>query len=129
MNITLLPPVPQTPLLYRATALNVNQANTDIGTFTGLPTLYIVRRLTFNNASATPTLATVALRTAAAGAGTAIVTAQALSTLSAASTFVDSTLAVTTATQNSATLVLRAVAAAGVAATVDATLEIEVLVP
>ena len=119
----------QTPQIYRLTGLNVNQANTDLGSFTGLPALYVVRRLTFNNASATPTLSTVDLRTAAAGAGTAIVSAQALASLTAAATLVDATLAVTTSTQTASSLVVRGVAAAGGAATVDATLVIDVLTP
>jgi hypothetical protein len=115
---------PNVPLVYRLTTLNVNQTNTDVGTFSNLPSKYIVRRLTFDNASATPTLSTVSLRTATGGGGTAIVNAQALSSLSATTTFVDSTLAVTTTVQTASSLVVRAVAAAGGAATVDATLEI-----
>jgi hypothetical protein len=112
------------PMILRAKSLDVNQTGADIGSFTNLPPRYIVRRLTFDNASATPTLSTVSLRTATGGGGTAIVSAQALSTLSATTTFVDSTLAVTTTAQTASTLTLRAVAAAGGAATVDATLEI-----
>lgn len=96
-------------LVYRATGLNTNQTNTDIGSFTGLPARYIVRRLTVDNASATPTLSTVSLRTATGGGGTAIVNAQALSTLTAATTFLDSTLAVTTSVQTASTLTIRAV--------------------
>jgi len=111
------------PMIFQLSGLNVNQANTDIGTFTGLPPRYIVRKLYFNNASAAPTLATVDLRTAAAGAGSAIVSAQVLSTLSSAGVVLDSTLALTTA-QTAPSLVVRAVAAAGGAATVDAALEI-----
>ena len=110
--------------IFRATGLNVNQTNTDIGSFTNLPSRYIVRRLTVDNASATPTLSTVSLRTATGGAGTAIVNAQALSGLTAATTFLDSVLAVTTSVQTTSTLTIRAVAAAGAPATCDFTLEI-----
>jgi len=113
-----------TPLIFRTKALNVNQTNTDIGSFAGLPARYIVRRFTVDNASATPTLSTIALRTATGGGGTAIVTAQALSTLSAATTFIDATLAVTTSAQTASTLTIRAVAAAGTTSTCDFTLEI-----
>lgn len=117
-----------TPLLYQLFGLNLNVgANTDIGTFTGLPARYIVRRLTFQNASATPTLSTVDLRTAAGGGGTAIVAAQALASLSTTVIVVDSTLAVSSV-QTASSLIVRAVAAAGVGATVDATLEITPLV-
>lgn len=115
-------------LVFCLTGLNINQTATDIGTFTGLPAKYIVRRLTFDNASATPTLSTVSLRTAAAGGGTAIVNAQALVSLNGATVFLDSTLAVTANTQTASSLVLRAVAAAGLASTVDCTLEIEPLI-
>jgi hypothetical protein len=112
------------PLVYRATGLNVNQTNTDIGSYTTLPAKYIVRRFTVDNCSATPTSSTVSLRTAIGGGGTAIVNAAALATLTATTTFLDTSLAVTTATQSTATLTIRSVAAAGGAATCDFTLEI-----
>lgn len=113
------------PLVYRATGVNLNAgANTDSGsTFTNLPAKYLILHLFFDNASGTPTLSTMALRTASGGGGTAIVTAQALTTLSAANITVDSVLAVTT-TQTAATLYLRNVAAAGGVMTADATLEV-----
>lgn len=113
------------PLVYRATGINLNAgANTDSGsTFTNLPAKYIILHLFFDNASGTPTLSTIALRTASGGGGTAIVTAQALSSLSTTNITVDSVLAVTT-TQTASTLYLRNVAAVGSAMTVDATLEV-----
>lgn len=117
------------PLVYRAKGLNINQVNTDVGSFSTLPARYIVRRLTFDNASATPTLSTVSLRTATGGGGTAIVSVQALSSLSASTTFLDSTLAVTATVQTASTLTIRAVTAAGTAATVDVTLEVVPLNP
>lgn len=117
--------LPDLPLIYRAKSVNLNAgANTDSGsTFTNLPAKYLVLHLWFDNASGTPTLSTVALRTASGGGGTAIVTAQALSSLSAANITLDSVLAVTT-TQTAGTLYLRNVAAVGSAMTADATLEI-----
>lgn len=117
-------PSPSGTQILRAKSLNVNQVNTDIGSFTGLPSRYIVRRFTWENCSATPTLATVDLRTAAAGGGTAIVSAQALAALSASTTFLDSTLAVVATVQTASTLTIRGVAAAGGASTCDASLEI-----
>ena len=53
---------------YRLNAVNLNQAATDLGSFTGLPSSYRVLRLTALNASTSLTLATLDLRTAAAGA-------------------------------------------------------------
>ena len=116
------------PLLYRVTSLNVNQTNTDVGTFTGLPAKYIVGALWFDNASATPTLSTISLRTAAGGGGNAIVNLQALSTLTSPTVLLSAVLAITNAIQTASTLVLRSVVAAGQAATVDATLLIYPLV-
>lgn len=112
------------PLIYRAKGLNVNQTATDIGSFTNLPARYIVRRLYFENASTTPALSTVDLRTASGGGGTAIAAAVALSSLTTSSTLLDATLAVTSSVQTVPTLTLRAVAAAGTASTIDVTLEV-----
>lgn len=113
-------------LIYRAKGINLNAgANTDVTpTITGLPARYIVRRVTFENASGTPTLATIALRTASGGGGTAIVTAQALSSLNATTVYLDGTLAVTSTVLTADTLTFRNVAAAGGAMTVDATVEV-----
>lgn len=110
---------------YQLTGLNVNQTGADIGTFTGLPSKYAVRRLTLFDASTSLTLATLDLRTAAAGAGNAVVAAFALAALTAASKFIDATLAITADYQTAASLIVRAVTAQGGAATVSAVLEIE----
>ena len=112
---------------YVLTGLNVNAAATDIGTFTGLPTKYRVIRCALFDASASLTLATVDLRTAAGGAGTALVAAFAAIALTASTKFVDATLAAiaTTDYQNNSSLVLRCVTAQGAAATISAMLEIE----
>jgi hypothetical protein len=116
------------PLIYRAKAINLNAgANTDVATISGLPSRYIIRRASFENASATPTLATVALRTAAAGGGTAIVTAQVLSSLTTTTKFIDVTFAANADAQTAPTLTLRTVANAGSAITVDFTIVVDPL--
>lgn len=120
-------PATRFPMIFRLTGLNVNQANTDLGSFTGLPARYIVRALWFENASATPTLSTISLRTASGGGGSAIINAQALSSLVSSTTLLSATMAIN-AVQTVSSLVLRADVAAGGAATVDATLEIVPLV-
>lgn len=109
---------------YKLTGMNLNAALTDIGSFTGLPTKYRVMRLFGYDASTSLTLATVDLRTAAAGAGTAIVSAGVLSALTGATKFVDITLSVTGDYQTVATLTLRNVTAQGGAATASFQLEI-----
>lgn len=112
------------PLVYRATGVNLNSLNTDVATFSNLPSKYIVRRFTGNNASVSLTLATVDLRTAAGGAGTAIISAGALTALTGASKFIDLTLAVTGDTQTAPTLTIRNVTPQGAAVTADFTLEV-----
>ncbi len=109
---------------YKLTGINLNSALTDVGTFSGLPAKYRVMRLVGFDTSTSLTLATVDLRTAASGAGTAIVAAYALSGLSAASKFADATLAVTADYQTVASLILRNVTAQGGAATASFILEI-----
>jgi len=110
---------------YRLTGMNVNQATTDLGSFTGLPASYLVRRLTALNGSISLTTATVDLRTAAGGAGVAIASAAALSAITAAGLTADLALAVTNGIQSVASLVLRNVTPQGAAATCDFILEIE----
>jgi hypothetical protein len=110
---------------YRVNAVNLNQIATDLTPFTGLPAAYRVRRLTVLNASTSLTLATLDLRTAAAGAGVAIVAAQALATLTGSGLAFDATLAVTTGIQTVASLIPRVVTSQGGAATCDLILEIE----
>lgn len=112
------------PCIYKLSGVSLNSAATDVGTFTGLPAKYIVRRLTVTNASTSLTLATVSLHTTTGGGGTAIVSIQALSGLTGSGKFVDLTLAVTTDTQTASSLVLRNITAQGSAATADAYLEI-----
>ncbi len=109
---------------YKITAINLNSALTDVGSFTGLPAKYRVMRLMGYDTSTSLTLATVDLRTATAGGGTAVVSAYALSGLSAATKFADATLAVTADYQTVGTLTLRNVTAQGGAATASFLLEI-----
>lgn len=115
------------PIIFRAKGLNVNQVTTDIGSFTGLPSRYIPRRFSVDNCSATPTLATIDLRTATGGAGSAVVVASPLSSLTASTTIFDATLAITTTVQTASTLTIRSVAAAGSTATCDFTLVVDPL--
>jgi len=111
-------------LIYKATGVNLNSANTDVASIAGLPSSYIVRRVTVTNASTTPTLATYSLRTATGGGGVAIVSAQLLTALSATTKFVDSTLAITADIQTASTLTVRCIAANGSALTADFVIEI-----
>ena len=106
------------------TGVNLNSAVTDVGSFTGLPAKYRVMRLTGYDASTSLTLATVDLRTATAGGGTAVVSAGVLSALTGATKLVDAVLAVTTDYQTVATLTLRNVTAQGAAATASFCIEI-----
>jgi hypothetical protein len=101
--------------------ISANSAATDVGSFVGLPTKYRINKLTIFDASTSLTLATVDLRDAAAGAGNAIVAAQALAALTAANLFLDATLAITSQ-QSAATLFLRNVTAQGAPATISAVL-------
>lgn len=113
------------PLVYRAKAVNLNAGiATDVATITGLPARYIVRRVTFENASGTPTLATVGVFTGAGGTGTTVVTAQALSSLNATTVYLDGTLAITSTVLTSSSLTIRNIAVAGSAMTVDCTIEV-----
>lgn len=109
---------------FLITGISLNAAVTDVGMFTGLPAKYRISKLTGFDTSTSLTLATVDLRTAAAGAGTAIIAAYALAGLTAATKQVDCTLAVTTDYQTAATLYLRNITPQGGAATASFLLEI-----
>lgn len=109
---------------YIQTGINVNSAATDVGSFTNLPAKYRVVRCQPFDASINLTTATYDLRTATGGGGTAIVAAQALSALTAASKFVDSTLAVTADYQTASTLTIRNVTAQGAPATCSFLLDV-----
>lgn len=108
------------------TGLNINQTNTDIGTITGLPAKYRVRKVSFFDASAdlTLSLATVGLFTAAAGAGSGLVALALIQALTGATKITDMTV-VGTDYQTAATLYLRVGVTNGAAATVSAAVEIE----
>lgn len=88
---------------------------------------YLVRAVTACGASANlaATTATLSLRTAAAGAGTAIVALQPLTSLASASVAADLTLAVTATAQTAGTLFLRIVQGlTPVAGTINVVIEI-----
>ncbi len=117
-------------LQYILTSVNVNSLNTDVGTFSGLPAKYIIRRLTAFDASTGLTLAAIDLRTAPGGGGTTLVNGFVLSALTGATSYVDCTLATAAATtyQAAASLFVRNTIAQGGAATITLELEIEVCV-
>lgn len=115
---------------FTLTGVNVNALNTDVGTFTGLPAKYIVRRVTVYDASGALTLAALDLRTTTGGGGIALITAFVLSAIAGITSYVDATLATaaTTVVQTAASLVVRCVIAQGSAATVSIDLDVEVLI-
>lgn len=113
--------------IYRLSGLNINVANTDIGTFTGLPSQYILRRVTAYLASRLIAVASVSLFTGAGGTGTNLVNAFVLNTLST-TTFLDLTLVAQTTVLTSSSLVLRNVTPTGAAATCSFQIEISPLI-
>lgn len=116
-------------LQYILTGVDVNSAGADVGTFTGLPAKYIIRKLTAFDASTGLTLAAIDLRTASGGGGTTLVNGFVLSALTGATSYVDCTLATAAATtyQTGTSLFVRNTIAQGGAATISLCLEIEVL--
>lgn len=100
--------------------VNLNSAGSDNAVSIGAEK-YIVRKLIVTNPSTSLaiSIATLGLFTAAAGGGTTVVAAATLTALTAASKFVDMTLALTTDSLTAATLYIRNVLAHGSAATVD----------
>src|SRR3954468_6333779 len=107
---------------YVLTGVNVNAAATDVGSFTlTLPTVYRVTRFTIFNASTALGTATIDLRDAGAGAGTALVSAQATTLLTGATKFVDATLVAALGTDyvTATSLFVRCVTAQGAPATVS----------
>jgi len=107
--------------------VNVNSANTDVATITGLPSKYRVIRFTGYDASISLTTATLSLFTGAGGTGTALVSAQSLAALTSAPVYSDITLAAaaTGQYQTATTLYIRNVVAQGAAATASFLLEVE----
>lgn len=110
----------------RQTLVNLNSAATDVATLT-LPASYVIIALRLYAASTSLTTATLDLRTAAGGAGTALASAASLSAATAATKVISVTLqaVATTDSLTTTTLYLRNVTAQGSAAT--ATIEVEVL--
>lgn len=109
--------------IIAATNLNMNSANTDVYTFTGLPSKYRIVRFTAYDASISLTTATVGLFTGAGGTGTAIVSNAVMSALTGPTIINDRTLA-STARRTEATLYIRVGTAQGAAATCSFFLEI-----
>lgn len=108
---------------YFATGLHINQAATDIASFTGLPAKYIVNSFKLYDASATPIAGTLGLRNAAAGGGSAIVADTTVPSLTAATVVLAMTLAITDY-QTVSTLYLRNGTANVANVTLSAVLEI-----
>ena len=110
------------------TVVNINSAASDNAL--AVPyTKYIIRRVTIYDASTSlaVSIATLGVFTGAGGTGTTLVTPATMTTLTAATTFVDSSLAVTTSYQTAQPLYIRNVTAHGSAATVSVKLEIQPL--
>lgn len=103
--------------------VNLNNANTDIFTFSGLPAKWRFFRFTGYDASTSLTTATIGLYTAAGGAGTAVIAPSGLTALTAATKFTDVTITVGDV-HTETTLYLRNVAAQGGAATASFRLEL-----
>lgn len=104
--------------------IKINSANTDIATFAELPAKWRLRKLTPFNATGTPVLGTLALYTAAAAGGSALVAAGVLTALTDSSKALDMTVAVPDV-QTSASVYLRNVAANVADLTVSVRLEVE----
>ena len=119
--------VPTKTFHKKQTAVSINALNTDVTTFTGLPAKYIVRRITVFDASANlgASAAEIAVFTAAAGGGTAVVASAVLTGLTAATKFSDRTIATSADYLTAATLYVRNTVAHGSAATVSIILEYE----
>lgn len=110
------------------TGVNINSAGSDNAIAVPYPK-YIIRRVTIYDASTSlaVSVATVGLFTGAGGTGTTLVTPATMTTLTASTIFVDSTLAVTNSYQTAQPLYVRNVLAHGSAATVSVKLEIQPL--
>lgn len=106
--------------------LNVNNANTDILSWSGLPAKLRIRKIEVLDPVGTLTLATLSAYTALAAGGTLLVSAFALSALTTG-LILDATLAgaIANTVITSGLVVLRNVTAAGGAATISAVLEYE----
>lgn len=110
-----------------ATGLNINQTNTDLFVFSIPFAKYIVRRVTFFDASTSlgASLATLGVFTASAGGGTAVVNLALVQALTASTKFVDATIAATTDYLTSATLYVRSGVTHGAAATLSCAIEVQ----
>jgi len=113
-------------LMYKVSGVNINSAASDVATISNLPSKYRVVRMMVTNPSTSLAVsaATLSLFTGTGGSGTAVVSGQLLTALSATTKFSDLTLALTTDTLTSSTLTVRNVLAHGSAATVDVYIEV-----
>ena len=109
------------------TGVNVNNANTDASTFTGLPSRYRVVsfRVGDPSTSLSTTSATVGLKTAASGGGDFVVNESGLTALGAATDTGALTVNTGDVLRTASTLYLRNYVAHGSAATISALLTIE----
>ena len=105
-------------------SVNLNSAATDVKTAVRFPSNYRVRKVTVTNASISLTTATFSLRTAAGGAGTAIVSNQNLAAHTTSGRVTEATVA-SPDRQSATTLYLRNETAQGAAATADFIIEFE----
>ncbi len=107
-------------VLAKATSLNLNQTNTD-NAVTVAGAKYVVRKVVVTNCSTSLAIsaATIGVFTSTGGGGTTVVALGLLTALTAATKYIDMTLALTTDTLSAATLYVRNGVTHGGAATCD----------
>lgn len=115
-------------LIGKVTSLNLNQTNTDNAVTINIGK-YIVRKVTVTNCSISmvASLATVGVFTSTAGGGSTVVGLALVQTLTAATKFVDMTVALSADTVAVSTLYVRNGVTAGTAATCDVYIYADVL--
>lgn len=111
------------------TGVSINAAATDVGTFSGMPAKWRLRKMTVYDASADLSLssATLGLYTGPGATGSALAALAALTALTSANKTADMTLASVAGTdyQTGSSLYIRCGVAHGSAATVTVAIEIE----
>ncbi len=123
MNAAFMSPSPRV-MRFQVVALNINAVADNA--IIGLPAKYRVSKILFHDTSATlaVSIAVIGLFTAAAGAGTNLVTSV-VTGLTSAAVMVSQTLAADTVYQTANTLYLRPTTAHGSAATINVTIFVE----
>ena len=113
-------------LTFTTASLDVNQTNTDVGTFTGLPAKYNVVRFIGHSPTGTPASALAGLFTSTGGGGNEIVTPIACTGLATADAVKHFSVAgaATLLSFTASTLYVRVSTAAGAAATVKFLVEV-----